>query len=354
MSTSVKAATVAGLAPVIPAFSEGESTGKPYEKESQTRTKFRLEHRYGLGGVALGNAFRPTTDRQAQEAMEAAWEAGVRYFDTSPWYGLGLSERRFGYFLHNQNREDYILSTKVGRLLKASKEPPETMWQKPSPFDYEYDYSAQGVRRSVEDSLQRLGIDSIDIVFIHDLSPDNEDMKDNWTEYFKIAEKGAMPELTKMREEGLIKGWGLGVNTVEADPDIFLSATIYSLIEHEDALNRLFPVCERYGVSVVAGAPLNSGFLAGIDRYNYSKDVPVAFKEKRDRISRIALAHGVDVRTAALQFSAAPSVVSAVIPGTRYPDQAKANVVSMATKIPTAFWEELKQEGLIAAHAPTP
>ena len=369
ISTSVKAATVAGLAPVIPvfagadpAFSGGESTGKPYGRESQTRKKFKLGQRFGLGGVAIGNAFRPTTDRQAQEAMEGAWEAGVRYFDTSPWYGLGLSERRFGHFLHNQKREDYILSTKIGRLLKASKELPETMWQEPSPFDYEYDYTAEGVRRSVEDSLQRLGIESIDIVFIHDLSPDNGDMKDNWADYFKIAEKGAMPELTKMREEGLIKAWGLGVNTIEpilktlevADPDIFLSATIYSLIEHEDALNRLFPACEKHGVSIVAGAPLNSGFLAGIERYNYSTEIPSAFLEKRDRISRIALDHGVDVRTAALQFSAAPAVVSAVIPGTRYADQAKANVASMKTKIPAAFWEELKNEGHIAGNAPTP
>src|SRR5690606_112100 len=117
---------------------------------------------------------------------------------------------------------------------------------------------------------------------------------------------------------------------------------------------RLFPACEQHGVSIVSGAPLNSGFLAGIDRYNYSTDIPAAFLEKRDRISRIALAHGVDLRTAALQFSAAPSVVSAVILGTRYPDQAKANVASMKTKIPSAFWEELKKEGLIAAHAPTP
>lgn len=369
MSTSVKAAAVAGLTPAVPVFagsgpvfSERESTRKPSGSESRGRKKFKLEQRFGLGGVAIGNAFRPTTDQQAQEAMEGAWEAGVRYFDTSPWYGLGLSERRFGHFLHNQKREDYILSTKVGRLLKASKELPETMWQEPSPFDYEYDYTAEGVRRSVEDSLQRLGIESIDIVFIHDLSPDNEDMKDNWIEHLKVAQKGAMPELTRMREEGLIKAWGLGVNTIEpilktlevADPDIFLSATIYSLIDHEDALNRLFPACEQHDVSIVAGAPLNSGFLAGIDRYNYSTEIPAVFLKKRERINRIALDHGVDLRTAALQFSAAPSVVSGVIPGTRYADQAKANVASMEVEIPAAFWEELKKEGLIAAHAPTP
>ncbi|HLU88369.1 MAG TPA: aldo/keto reductase [Cyclobacteriaceae bacterium] len=362
MATGLKAVAATGLAPVIPVFSKGAPPGKPFGKASPGRRNFEFEQAFGLGGVAIGNAFRPTTDQQAQEAMEGAWAAGVRYFDTSPWYGLGLSERRFGHFLHNHNREDYILSTKVGRILKASKSPPKTMWQQPSPFDYEYDYSAEGTRRSIEDSLQRLGIESIDIVFIHDLSPDNGDMKDNWTDHFKVAEKGAMPELTRMREEGLIKAWGLGVNTVEpilktleaADPDICLSATIYSLIEHEDALNRLFPACEQHGVSIVAGAPLNSGFLAGINRYNYSTNIPEGFLEKREKISRIASAHGVDVRTAALQFAAAPSVVSAVIPGTRYPEQARANVASMKTKIPGDFWEELKQEELIAAHAPTP
>jgi D-threo-aldose 1-dehydrogenase len=368
MSKGIKAAALAGIAPVVPAFAGSDagiaSAGKPETNQSsklQAREKFRLNQNFGLGGVAIGNAFRPTTEKQAWEAMEGAWEAGVRYFDTSPWYGLGMSERRFGHFLNEKKREDYILSTKIGRILKATKQPPGTMWANPSPFSYEYDYSAAGVRRSIEDSLQRMGINSIDIVFIHDLSPDNGDLGAKWTEYFKIAEKEAMPELTRMREEGIIKAWGLGVNTVEpilktlevADPDIFLSATIYSLIDHENALNNLFPACEKHGVTIVSGAPLNSGFLAGIDRY-YSTNIPPAFKEKRDRLNKIAAAHQVDLRTAALQFAAAPKVVSAVIPGTRYADQAKANVAAMKVKIPAAFWQELKKEKLIAAHAPTP
>ena len=367
LSTSLKAATLTGLAPVVPEVSAqmlgSEESGKtrPLDRPL-TGGRFRPKQSFGLGGVAIGNAFRPTTDEQAQQAMQAAWDAGVRYFDTSPWYGLGLSERRFGQFLHNQHRDDYVLSTKVGRILKAAKEVPKTMWVNPSPFDYSYDYSAEGTRRSIEDSLQRLGIDSIDIVFIHDLSPDNGDMKEQWKEYFKIAEKGAMPELTKMREEGLIKAWGLGVNTIDpilktlevADADIFLSATRYSLIDHEEALNRLFPACQSHGVSIVSGAPLNSGFLAGIDRYNYSQNIPPAFLDKRQAIDQIASRHGVDVRTAALQFCAAPDVVSAVIPGTRYPEQAKENVASMKTKIPQEFWEEMKTEGIIAPHAPLP
>jgi len=368
LSTSLKAATLTRLAPVVPAVSQDlpfmsdvENIATEEQKEVPNQ-RSKLRESFGLGGVAIGNAFRPTTDEQAQEAMQAAWDAGVRYFDTSPWYGLGLSERRFGQFLHNQRREDFVLSTKVGRLLKATKDLPQTMWISPSPFDYRYDYSAEGTRRSIEDSLQRLGLESIDIVFIHDLSPDNEDMKDDWLDYFKIAEKGAMPELTKMREEGIIKGWGLGVNTIPpilktlevADADIFLSATRYSLIDHEEALDQLFPACQERGVSIVSGAPLNSGFLAGIDRYNYSDSIPPAFLEKREKINSIATRHGVDVRTAALQFCAAPEVVSAVIPGTRYPEQAQENVASMSIKIPGDFWKELKTEELIASHAPVP
>ena len=367
ISAGITGVATSALAPVIPAFNASndytaDGTLREEPKPSVSRRKFKPAQSFGLGGVAIGNAFRPTTDAEAQEAMEGAWAAGIRYFDTSPWYGLGVSERRFGHFLHNHKREDYVISTKVGRLLKPSKVVPETMWKDPSPFTYEYDYSAAGVRRSIEDSLQRLGIESIDIVFIHDLSPDNGDMKERWTEYFEIATKGAMPELTRMREEGMIKAWGLGVNRIEpilrtleaADADIFLSATQYSLIDHEDALNRLFPACEKAGVSIISGAPLNSGFLAGIDRYNYSNDIPAGCKEKREQLSKAAKKYGIDLRTAALQFCAAPAVVSAVIPGTRYAVQAKENVDSMKVKIPADFWAELKKQKLIATNAPVP
>lgn len=367
ISTGINVAATTAFAPVIPAFSANtdypaNETLQREPKSSAGRIKFKPAQGFGFGGVAIGNAFRPTTDAEAQEAMEGAWAAGVRYFDTSPWYGLGVGERRFGHFLHNQKREDYVISTKVGRLLKPSKVITETMWIDPSPFTYEYDYSAAGIRRSIEDSLQRLGIESIDIVFIHDLSPDNGDMKERWTEYFDIARKGAMPELTKMREEGLIKAWGFGVNRIEpilktlevADADIFLSATQYSLIDHEDALNRLFPACEKAGVSIISGAPLNSGFLAGIDRYNYSNNIPAGYKEKREHLSKVAKKYATDLRTAALQFSAAPAVVSAVIPGTRYAAQAKENVESMKVKIPVDFWAELKKQKLIATNAPVP
>ncbi|KEO75719.1 aldo/keto reductase [Anditalea andensis] len=364
ITTGLKITAGASLAPLLPAFGSQHQADLPIlerlTKRGTVNRDIILPANHGLGGVAIGNAFRPTTDEEARGAMEAAWEAGVRFYDTSPYYGLGLSERRFGQFLHNKKREDYILATKIGRIMKPTSEKQDTMWKEPAPFKYDYDYSASGTRRSIEDSLQRLGIESIDIVFIHDLSPENEEM--DWEENFKKAEKGAMPELVKMREEGLIKGWGMGVNRIEpilkaieaSDPDICLTATQYSLIEHEDALNRLFPVCEKNNVKLVSGAPLNSGFLAGIDRYNYSEDIPEKFLQKRKQLKQIADDHNIDLRTAALQFCAAPEIMAAVIPGTRYASQAKENVVSMTADIPAAFWQELKQKGLIAKNAPLP
>ena len=338
-------------------FAADESNGKPGKH-------YRPSVKFGLGGVAIGNGFRVTPDAQAEEALEAAWASGVRYFDTSPFYGMGLSERRFGHFLDGQKRDQFVISSKVGRLLIPDKtyQSKNGIWKGDLGFRYEYDYTAEGTRRSVEDSLQRLGLTSLDIVFIHDLSPDNGDMKEKWTEFFDIAAKGAMPELTKMREEGLIKGWGFGVNTPDpilkaievADPDIFLAATQYSLMKHEAALEKLFPACEKKGVSLVIGAPLNAGFLAGVDRYDYSGTIPDGFKEKREKISKIAKEHGTDLRTAALQFSAAPSVVAATIPGARTSAQAKENAASMKTKIAAEFWEALKKEKLISENASVP
>lgn len=326
--------------------------------------RFTPGKKYGLGGVAAGNAFHVNSDIQIRKMLEASWDAGVRYIDTSPWYGLGLSERRIGQFLYNKKREDYVLSTKIGRILEpdANFQMPDSLWKGKLNFSYKYDYSAEGTRKSIEDSLHRMGLPYLDIVFIHDLSPDNEDMGENWVDYFEEARKGAMPELTKMREEGLIKAWGFGVNRVEpilkaievADPDIFLSATQYSLIDHATVLNRLFPVCEERDISLVMGAPLNSGFLAGHDRYNYSENIPEEYLKKRSRICEIAKDHSVEMRSAALQFCAAPRVVASVIPGASTEEQATANVASMSEKIPADFWKQMKSEGLIASNAPEP
>lgn len=346
----------------LTAAQQGEATNEPsgVARQSAGGGHYRPPHRLGLGGVAIGNAFAPLTAEQSNDVMEGAWAAGVRYLDTSPWYGLGLSERRMGHVLEGKKRDDFVISTKVGRLLTATKDVPETMWKKASPFGYRYDYTADGTRRSIEDSLQRLGLAHIDIVFIHDLSPDNGDMKEKWTEHFNVAAKGAMPALTKMREEGIIKGWGFGVNTVEpclralkeGDPDVFLLALQYSIVYHEDALNRLLPACEERGASIVVGAPLNSGYLAGRERYNYRKQVPPQIRAKGERIAALAKEHGTDLRTASLQFCAAPRTVSSVIPGASTAKQVQENVASMAAKIPAEFWAALKREKLIAANAP--
>src|SRR5271170_2574893 len=216
---------------------------------SGSNVHYKPLFKFGLGGVPLGNEFAVVPDKDAYAILEAAWSAGVRYYDVSPWYGLGLAERRYGSFLHNKKRSEYVISSKVGKLLKASKTArnSELFPFSPSPNDVIFDYTASGVRRSIEDSLQRLGIDSLDIAFVHDLSPDNKYLPTSFEDQFSIASKGAFPELTRMREEGLIKGWGVGVNTPEpilrtmevADPDVCLLASQYSLIDHKNALDQL-------------------------------------------------------------------------------------------------------------------
>src|SRR5258705_3495043 len=273
---------------------------------SATSNHYQLPYNFGLGGVPLGNEFTAVTDAEAQQTLEAAWNAGVRYYDVSPWYGLGLAERRFGQFLHNQNREAYVISSKVGKLLKASKKANKSNLfpLAGSPNIVEFDYSAAAVRRSIEDSLQRLGIDSLDIVFVHDLSPDNKYLDGKWLEHFEIAKQGAFPELIRMREEGLIKAWGLGVNTPEpilatmeaSDPDIFLLASQYSLIDHTYALKHVFPEVRKRNISLVMGSALNAGFISGSNRYGYGGHaIPAAFISKRNQLKAIAKAHGVDL-----------------------------------------------------------
>src|SRR5882672_9859119 len=185
----------------------GETLAAPADTFPSGGGRYVPPVKFGLGGVPLGNEFELVSDEDAYKTLKAAWNAGVRYYDVSPWYGLGLAERRFGYFLHNKPREEYIISSKVGKLLKASKKAIKSNLfpLAGSPNIVEFDYSAAGVRRSIEDSLQRLGIDSLDIVFVHDLSPDNKYLDGKWLEHFEVAKHGAFPELTRMREEGLIK-----------------------------------------------------------------------------------------------------------------------------------------------------
>ncbi len=328
---------------------------------------FKPEFKFGMGGVPLGNEFAKHTDEEAQATLEAAWAMGVRYYDVAPWYGLGLSERRFGRFLHNRPRDEYVLSSKVGKLLKAARNNrhAEMFPFSDSPNDLVIDYTADGVRRSVEDSLQRLGVSHLDVVFVHDLAPDFAWFPTGWEAQYNIARKGAFPALSKMRDEGLIRGWGVGVNTAhailkvieDADPDVCLCARQYSLIDHADTLAQVMPAVRAKKVSLVIGSSLNAGFISGSPRYNYGAEnfrIPPEAIDKRARLRAVAELHGVDLRTAALQFSAAAPEAVALVVGAGSPQQIQQDWNSMQAKIPAEFWEQLRQEGLIAPKAPVP
>jgi D-threo-aldose 1-dehydrogenase len=374
LNLAIKGSALTAAAALIP---QGASAARDSSEDgtiegaqspnSYSQGHYRPPFKFGMGGVPMGNEFSVVIDDDANAILEAAWSAGVRYYDMAPWYGLGLAERRFGYFLHNKKRSEYILSSKVGKLLKASKtaRDPDLFPFSPSPNDVVFDYTGPGIRRSIEDSLQRLGIDSLDIVFVHDISSDNKLLPTSWQEQFKIATTGAFPELTRMREEGIIKGWGIGVNTPEpilrvlevADPDVCLLASQYSLIDHKNALNNIFPVVREKNASLVIGSSLNAGFISGSPRYNYGKDsykIPTAHIEKRRKLREVAGNHAVDLRTAALQFSAAPDVAAALVVGVSREHQILEDYTSLQTKIPAEFWAELKSQNLIEQNAPTP
>lgn len=314
----------------------------------------------GFGGAPLGNMFELVSETDATATLEAAWDAGIRYFDTAPEYGPGISEHRFGQVLRNKPRDEFVLSTKVGRLLRAdaSKGGQHGPFVAGLPFRVDYDYTADGVRRSIEDSLQRLGLARIDVAFIHDCAEDAHG--DRWLEVFDIAMRGAAVALTRLREEGVIRAWGLGVNRVEpcvmaleqADPDTFLLAGRYSLL-NQPALDTLFPRCAERGVHVVVGGPYNSGLIAGGTTFEY-QEAPPDKVAARDRLAAVADRHRVDLRAAALQFCAAHPVVASVIPGSKSPDRVHQNMELMQQPIPASFWEELKREGALPENAPTP
>jgi D-threo-aldose 1-dehydrogenase len=313
----------------------------------------------GFGGAPLGNMFDVVDEQTAEAALVAAWDSGVRYFDTAPHYGSGLSEHRFGNVLRRYARDEFVLSTKVGRLLLADPSAPENPpFVQGLPFRVQSDYSYDATLRCVEDSCQRLGLARIDIAFVHDLAADH--LGDAWEQQFEVARTGAFRALTRLRDEGVIKGWGLGVNLTEpciraleqADPDVFLLAGRYSLL-NQPALERLFPMCAERGVHVVVGGPYNSGLLAGGRTFEY-QEAPKEMVEKRDRIAEICTRHGADIRSAALQFCAAHPVVAAIIPGAKHARKVQENARLMAAPVPGAVWDELRREGLIPAAAPTP
>ncbi|MDQ0781829.1 aldo/keto reductase [Chryseobacterium sp. W4I1] len=320
------------------------------------------KHKLGIGGVAIGTAFENITDEEAQSILQAAWDQDIRYYDTSPWYGLTKSERRFGEFLKDKDRNDFVFSTKVGRLFTEvpESEVPPTMWKKPLNYDFRHDYTADAIKKSIADSLQRTGLNHIDIVYIHDLSEDQ--VGDRYPYFLEQAKKGAFKVLSELRDQGVIKAWGMGVNKIEpildcieaADPDICLSATQYSILEHEDAVDRLLPAVKKAGVKLVSGAGYNSGYIAGRERYNYKELIPKGMHEKREKIADIAKKYSTDIVHAALQFVLAADEFSSIIPGASKPEQVKDNADGLKAAIPGDFWNELKAEGLIYEKAQVP
>lgn len=320
------------------------------------------QHKLGLGGVAIGTAFENISDEKSHEILQIAWDHGIRYYDTSPWYGLTKSERRFGTFLKERHREDFIFSTKIGRLFHevSQSDVPPTMWKAPLNYDFRHSYTGDAVKKSIEDSLQRTGLDYIDVVYVHDLSEDQ--VGDRYPYFFEQATKGAFKALSQLRDEGVIKAWGMGVNKIEpildclevADPDICLSATQYSILDHEDAVDRLLPAVKKAGVKLVSGAGFNSGFLGGRERFNYKEVIPKGMHEKRNRISEIAKKYNITILDAAIHFVLAADEFASIIPGASTPRQIEQNVNSMKKTIPSDFWNELKHEGLIYYKAQTP
>lgn len=314
----------------------------------------------GFGGAPLGNMFKAVPEDQAQATLEAAWQAGIRYYDTSPHYGAGLSEQRFGKFLAGKPRDELVLSSKVGRLLQPADQP-----ENAKPFTGELpnrrviDYSADGARRSIESSLERLGVDRLDLVFIHDVSEDQHGPK--WRDYFAEAMQGAAVALTRMREEGMIGGWGLGVNLVEpcrlalqqSDPDVFLLAGRYTLLDHREALETLFPDCATRDVGIVVGGPFNSGVLAGGEHFEYDR-IPEEVHREAERLRLLGEQFGVDIRAAALQFCLAHPVVQSVIPGSATPTRPAQYVSLLEARIPVEFWQALREQGLVPEDAPLP
>jgi D-threo-aldose 1-dehydrogenase len=330
--------------------------------------KALLKGRLGFGAAPLGNMFRYIPDAEASATVETAWDQGTRYFDTAPFYGAGLSEIRLGKVLSKHNREEYVLSTKVGRIILDQIETgARAFGEKGGLFEFGrpnkiiYDYSEKGTLRSIDDSLKRLGIDRIDFVWIHDVARDF--FGDEWLARFEVARTGAFRVLARLREEGVIKAWGLGVNRVEPcelaiemtenRPDAVLLAGRYTLLDHEHALQRLMPAAAEKDVDIVIGGPYSSGVLTGGSHFEYQKASP-EIMAKVERIKGIAQRYKVPVKAAALQFSLAHPAVAAVIPGASRPERIAEDHAALKASIPDDFWHELRKQSLVAPTAPLP
>ncbi|MBR8041383.1 aldo/keto reductase [Burkholderia cenocepacia] len=323
----------------------------------------------GFGTAPLGNMFRNIPDAEAAATVEAAWQHGIRYFDSAPFYGAGLAEIRLGDALAHHPRDEYVLSTKVGRVILDEIEDVSArdlgekggLFEHGRPNRIVNDYSADATLRSIEDSLTRLRTDRLDIVWVHDIAQDF--YGDEWLAQFEVARKGAFRVLSKLREEGVINAWGLGVNRVEPielvldlaepQPDGMLLAGRYTLLDHERALQRVMPAAAAQNVGIVVGGPYSSGVLAGGTHFEYQKASPDILA-KVDRIKAIAARYDVPIKAAALQFSMSHPATVAVIPGASRPERIAEDQAALNVAIPADFWREMREQGLIAANAPLP
>ena len=328
-----------------------------------------LPGRLGFGTAPLGNMFRDIPEAEARATVDAAWNDGIRYFDNAPFYGAGLAEIRMGEALAGRPRDDYVISTKVGRLVLDEIEDVSArdLGEKGEVFKYGRpnkivnDYSEDATLRSIEDSLQRLKTDRIEIIWVHDVAQDF--YGDEWLGVFESARKGAFKALDRLRDEGVIQAWGLGVNRVEpielamaldgARPDGFLLAGRYTLLDHERALQRVMPEVARQGLGIVVGGPYSSGALVGGPNFEYAPASPQIL-DKVARIRAIADRHGISMKAAGLQFALANPAVAAVIPGASKPERLAEDRAALNERIPADFWRELRQARLVHPDAPLP
>jgi D-threo-aldose 1-dehydrogenase len=322
----------------------------------------------GLGTATLGNLYAPVSDADAHATLTTAFDAGVRFVDTAPFYGHGWSEHRVGEALRGYKRDDIVLSTKIGRLLKP-KDPGAKgidggVFAAVLPFDPVFDYSYDGVMRSVEDSLQRLGTHRIDVLLIHDVDRWTHGSQEAADRRMKEVLEGGYKAMVKLREAGAVGAIGAGLNEWDtcqklaeaSDLDCFLLAGRYSLLEQE-SLNTFLPLCQKRGIGIFLGGPYNTGILAtgavAGAMYNYAPAKPDILERVR-KLEAVCARHKVALASAALQFPLAHPAVCSVIPGAKTAAEVKRNIATIEAPIPGDFWAELKREKLIADAAPVP
>jgi D-threo-aldose 1-dehydrogenase len=321
------------------------------ERVALGRTGLSLT-RLGLGGAPLGGLFREVADTEAAATVERAYALGLRLFDTAPLYGSGLAEQRLGRGLQGRPRGDFVLSTKVGRLLEPGHPDANSAFKGTPPVVPVFDFSYDATLRSIEASLERLGLDRVDILLIHD--PDD---------HYEQALMGAYRALHELRAQGVVRAIGAGMNQAEmlarlareTDLDCFLVAGRYTLLD-QVALSKLLPLCEERGIAVLIGGVFNSGILADPARgatFNY-RPAPEEWLERAQRIAAVCQRWKVPLKAAALQFPTGHPAVASILIGCRSPEEVDENVRMFELDLPGALWSELKAEGLLPANAPAP